>query len=95
MILDRLEASAREMLTGMSGRESPDHSRVVEQCIAAVTELSETLASTDTDDPATEALLEDAREGEDMLLLLQLEKDENAAIDAVSLMLQLKKGLSA
>ena len=90
-----LQASAEEMLHGLPASGRPDHAGVLEQCIATIREMSDLLAEAAQADPAVAALLEDAREGEDMLLLLQLEQSGDAAADAVSLMLQLKKEVSA
>ena len=39
-------------------------------------------------------LQSDAQESAEMMLLFQLEKDEDAAVDAVTLLLQLKKEIA-
>ena len=44
--------------------------------------------------PDVARLQEDARQGEHLLLLMQLENDEEAATDAVSLLTQLRKEVS-
>ena len=68
--------------------------RILEQCSKSAGTLVELLSQ--SDDPAADlaALREDAIEGEQMLMLLRLERGENAAEDSLTVILQLKKELS-
>lgn len=90
-----LQADAEKMLADLPAGGPPDYAAVLEECIGTIREMSDMLSDAAEADPSAAGLLEDIREGEDMLLLLQLEKSEDAAADAVSLMLQLKKEVSA
>ena len=60
-----------------------------------IEDLGETLETAARADPALRPLRQDAAEGHDMLVLLQLEGGEEAALDAVTLLLQLKQEMSS
>jgi len=49
---------------------------------------------TQPDDPEIDALREDALESEQVIMLLVLERNETAASDAISVLLQLKKEMA-
>lgn len=90
----RLQRCADDMAKSLSGTGSKESDKVFDLCVEAVRDLSD-LFATDGHLPGDVSdLLEDIRDGEEMLLLLQIEKGEAAAEDAVSLMLQLKKEIS-
>ena len=89
-----LEASAQALAEDLK-QGAPDISDLISKCLATAQGLSETFASVSEHDRVVEALLQDTQQGESMLLLLQLEDDEDAATDAVSLMVQLKKEIAA
>ncbi len=90
--LGRLQQQAEEMLE-QSG-ETPETTAVLDQCLVAVRDLAETLLASPVQDPKLLAAQEASQEGEEMLMLLQLEQNEDAAVDAVTLLLQLKKELA-
>ncbi|MEL7013647.1 MAG: hypothetical protein AAFO72_10245, partial [Pseudomonadota bacterium] len=92
--MQELETSARALADDVN-KGAPDISDLISKCIATAQGLSETFASVSEHDPTIEGLLQDTQQGESMLLLLQLENDEDAATDAVSLMVQLKKEIAA
>lgn len=91
----RLTKGAEEMLGDASAQNSGDSSEMLETCIETVRDMSDLLSGAADGDAQLTQLLEDAQEGENMLLLFQIEKNEEAAADAVTLMLQLKKEITA
>jgi len=67
---------------------------VLERCSQAAEELVTLLSSSDDRSEEIEAFREDAIEGEQMLMLLRLERSENAAADALTVLVQMKKEMS-
>ncbi len=90
--LSRLQSHATDMLN--EAGDSPQSAVVLDQCLVAVRDMAETLLATPADGPQIQAAREAGQDGEEMLMLLQLEQDEDAAVDAVTLLLQLKKELT-
>ncbi|MBQ4825872.1 hypothetical protein J4729_15120 [Leisingera sp. HS039] len=90
--LDQMQARAEEMLAEAEAAGGPQAGPVLAQCMETIRGLSQTLAAM-PGSTAVEAALEAAQDGEEMLMLCQLEQDEDAAIDAVTLLIQLKKEL--
>ncbi len=94
--LAQLQGQAEAMLE--EAGDTPKSAAVLDHCLLAVREMAETLLSTPQgsvqDMPALQAARAANEDGEEMLMLLQLEQDEDAAVDAVTLLLQLKKELS-
>lgn len=84
-----------QLLESIDAAKGADDADVLERCVAAVSELTSHLNSAHAQDGPVQEALRDAAEGEDMLMLLQLERGEDAAIDAVTLVLQLRKEMSA
>jgi hypothetical protein len=93
-MLNTLQKCADEMLRGIPAFGDVDPSQIVTQCAQAISDMSDTLANVDCSDPVIKDIQEDARGGEEMMLLLQLEAGEEAATDAVVLLIQLKKEIS-
>ncbi len=93
--LIRLTKGAEDMLQDVGRIDGDDCSEMLETCLETVRDMSEMLSEAAGTDPELTELLEEAQEGENMLLLFQLEQDEDAAADAVTLMLQLKKEITA
>ncbi|MFV0515349.1 MAG: hypothetical protein ACK5MY_17200 [Jhaorihella sp.] len=91
--LDLLAARTGEMVASMPRGGGDVQGFVLDHCLATATELSEILGRAAPDDPATAALQADMAEGMDMLLLMQLEQTGEAAEDALTLLLQMKKEL--
>ncbi len=90
-----LKAGADKMLGENSVTSIPESKHVITHCVDALQDLSELFSDVAATVPSVQELLEDVQEGTDMLLLLQLEENETSAADAVALMLQLKKEISA
>ncbi|UWQ74278.1 hypothetical protein [Leisingera sp. M658] len=91
--LDQMQARAEEMLTEAEAAGGPQAGPVLAQCMEMIRGLSQTLEAM-PGSTAVEAAREAAQDGEEMLMLCQLEQDEDAAIDAVTLLIQLKKELT-
>ncbi len=92
--LNMLQKCADDMLQDIPEMSEPNPSQIIEKCARIIGDLSDTLAHADCGDPVIKSIQEDAREGEEMMLLLQLEKGEDAASDAVVSLMQLKKEIS-
>jgi hypothetical protein len=68
--------------------------RILARCTATADDLMQMLSASSEVTPLIEALHEDVFEGEQMLMLLRLERGETAAEDSLTVLLQLKKELS-
>ncbi|MFY0619939.1 hypothetical protein [Shimia sp.] len=97
-VLDQLQShlqtAAKEMLADLDAGRIPDADGLLERCASTVSTLTQSLASFDQSECVAE-LLEDAQDGEETLMLLQVEKSPEAAEDSVILLLQLKKEIGA
>ncbi|KIC13397.1 hypothetical protein [Leisingera sp. ANG-Vp] len=91
--LERLQQRAEEMLAEEDAAGGPRADAVLGRCLEAVQELSEMLEQA-PDSPAAETARETAQDGSELMVLCQLEQGEDAAIDAVTLLVQLKKELA-
>lgn len=89
----QLQSGAEDMLAQANAKDGPQVGPVLEQCMQLIQNLSNSIEDLPDSDLSTSAQ-QAVQEGEEMLLLCQLEEDENAAIDAVTLLFQLKKELS-
>ena len=89
-----LQDCADDLMNGPDLANGSGADRILERCGLAAEELVQLL--TDQDDPRPELKLirEDAIEGEQMLMLLRLERGETASEDALTVLLQLKKEMS-
>ncbi|MEX0285950.1 MAG: hypothetical protein AB3N23_15190, partial [Paracoccaceae bacterium] len=92
--LDLLHKQADRMLDTVETGAEPDAERVLQQCVEAATALSDLFAEADPSDDAAQSLKDDAAESAEMMLLFQLERSEDAAADAVTLLMQLKKEIA-
>ncbi len=92
--LDLLQSRADVLLATMSGQSEPDPNAVLARCVETANALMDVLNGADPDNPTVREVQEDAEESAEMMLLFQLEKGEDAAADAVTLLLQLKKELA-
>ena len=92
--VDLLQKHSARMLDEMDDSEELDTDRILTECTDAIHSVSDLLLSSGNDDPAKQAMNDDVQEGEEMLMLFQLERGEDAALDAVTLMLQIRKELS-
>lgn len=92
--LDYLGDRAGDLMLRLPGDGSGLSDLVLEHCVETAAGLSDILARAGQGDPVAAQLTVDATDGMDMLVLLQLERSDEAAEDAVSLLLQLKKELA-
>ncbi|UWQ81727.1 zeta toxin family protein (plasmid) [Leisingera sp. S132] len=90
--LDQLQSGAEAMLAEAEAAGGPQAAPVLAQCMEMIRNLSQSLDEMPAS-AAVEAAREAAQDGEEMLMLCQLEQDEDAAVDAVTLLIQLKKEL--
>jgi len=91
--VDLLQQQAGIMLDTVDSSDDLDPDAILEGCTEAFASLAELLEIPSADDPAACAMREDVQEGEEMLMLFQLERGEDAALDAVTLLLQMRKEL--
>ena len=91
--VDLLQQQAGIMLDTVDNSDDLDPDAILEGCTEAFASLAELLETPGADDPAACAMREDVQEGEEMLMLFQLERGEDAALDAVTLLLQMRKEL--
>lgn len=89
--MDLLQAAAEDIFALPDFTAPGGADRVLDRCSAAAEELVRLMSGSDAADPATEALREAAIEGEQMLMLLRLEREGNPAEDALTVLVQLKK----
>lgn len=85
-----LQTRAREMLEAADSDADVDTDKLLDECVDAVAALAG-LMDREGDGTAEGELRADLQDGEEMLLLFQLERGEEAALDAVTLLLQLRK----
>ncbi|UWQ56073.1 hypothetical protein [Leisingera caerulea] len=91
--LDQLQSGAEDMLAQAEAAGGPQAGPVLAQCMDLIRGLSSSLEAMPGSN-AVSAAREAAQDGEELLMLCQLEQDEDAAIDAVTLLFQLKKELA-
>ena len=89
--LDYLQDRAEKLIHDLDDTTPAQTDAILEHCLDTANQLSTLLQDFDKADPALAELQEDVMESADMMLLLQLEQSEDAASDAVTLLLQLKK----
>ncbi|SEL90324.1 hypothetical protein SAMN05443999_109116 [Roseovarius azorensis] len=94
MALSLLQNCANEMLADGTDQHTLPPERILDQCVQAAQALATLLMDTQPDDPEISALREDALESEQVIMLLQLERSQTAASDAITVLLQLKKEMS-
>lgn len=90
---DCLQRCAEQMQAEVAGQDKIDPQRIIDQCCEAVSDVSQLIEADGVGNEHISGILRDIRDGEEMLLLLQVEHGAKAAEDAVVLMLQLKKEL--
>ena len=91
--IDMLQQRAREMLDEMGHNDDLDAGAILNRCTEAMSSLAGLLDTAPVNDPTAQGVREDVQEGEEMLMLFQLEYSEEAALDAVTLLLQMRKEL--
>ena len=90
--LGLLQACADDLQA--EGASGDTTERILARCTATADELMQMLSVTSDESPLLECLRDDVFEGEQMLMLLRLERGETAAEDSLTVLLQLKKELS-
>lgn len=90
-VLKSLTTAAENMLHEAGALGAFDCSQVLLTCLETVQGLAADLPQSSAETGDARQLAIDIQESENMLLLFKLEEDEEAALDAVSLLLQLKK----
>ncbi|MGK7752042.1 MULTISPECIES: GTP-binding protein [unclassified Roseovarius] len=91
--VDVLQRHADQMFDALNESEDVDSKKIIDCCSDAIRSVGNLLGS-GTGNAATDALQGDLQDGEEMLMLFQLERGEEAAVDAVALVLQLRKELT-
>ena len=92
--LDVLQSCADELLATPQTASAAIADHILERCSKAADDLVHLLSEADALDPELAALKDDLIEGEQMLMLLRLERGESAADDSLTVLLQLKKEMS-
>lgn len=89
--LEYLQDRAEKLLSTLDDAGTAQTDVILEHCLDTANQLSMLLQDFDQLDPCLSELQDDVMESADMMVLLQLEKSEDAASDAITLLLQLKK----
>ena len=89
-----LRGCADELLSATDTSSGAASERILERCSRTAEQLVELLSAAEDASSDLAALKEDAIEGEQMLMLLRLERGESAAEDSLTVILQLKKEIS-
>lgn len=89
-----LQDRADRLLSELDMTTTDDCAHVLSHCLETATTLSDLLGEFAREDAALTGIQDDIQESADMMLLLQLEHSEDAATDAVTLLLQLKKDMA-
>lgn len=89
-----LRGCADELIAvgGPAHGDTTDH--ILERCNATAHDLVELMSENEGGSDALESVREDVIEGEQMLMLLRLERGDTAAEDSLTVLLQMKKELS-
>jgi len=91
--VDMLQQHGRRMLDDIDQSDDFDADAILSSCSKAISSLAGLLNKEAINTPAAKGAREDVQEGEEMLMLFQLERSEEAALDAVTLLLQIRKEL--
>lgn len=94
MALSLLQGCANEMCAGSTDQRTAPPEQILSHCAQTAQALATLLMDTQPDDPEIDAFREDAQESEQVIMLLMLERNETAASDAISVLLQLKKEMA-
>ncbi|MDU8927838.1 hypothetical protein RXV86_10625 [Alisedimentitalea sp. MJ-SS2] len=90
-----LSRSGQELLRELDGDAPIDTDTILNRCASSIATLSSQLGDTNSVDPALQDAALAAQDGEEMMILLRMERGEDAALDAVTLLLQMRKELTA
>lgn len=90
-----LQNCADELLEELSHSDELDPEGVLDQCVKTANALADILEDANPGNPSVKDVQDEVLETSELMMLLQLEKGEDAAVDAVTLLLQMKKEISA
>ena len=66
---------------------------LIDQCVDTVEHLVDLFSQADSDDPVTDAFIDELAEAAEMMVLMQVEDGDAPAADAVTLLLQLRRDM--
>ncbi|NIZ14743.1 hypothetical protein [Phaeobacter sp. HF9A] len=89
-----IREQAERMLAGCEGAEPPDLACVFDGALNSLRQVLHSLEPHAAQSPRLRALKDAAQDGEEVLMLCQLEQNEEAAIDAVTVLMQLRREMS-
>ena len=89
-----LQTRADAMLSDVDWDSGTCAERILEHCVEAADALQTLMLEANTQSDLAAELRDDAAESAEMMLLFQLEKSEDAAADAVTLLIQLKSEIA-
>ena len=92
--LEFLQSRADQMLNAVHENGPDQQTIVLDHCLETATKLSELMMEAEAGDPSLSGIQDDVMECSDLMVLFHLEKSEDAATEAVTLLLQLKKEMS-
>ena len=92
--LEFLQSRADQMLNAVHENGPDQQTIILDHCLETATRLSEIMMETEAGDPSLSDIQDDVMECGDLMVLFHLEKTEDAATEAVTLLLQLKKEMS-
>lgn len=92
--LEFLQQRADQMLRALQANSHDNQSFVLDHCLETSNTLTEMIMETETSDTTLANIQDDTMECGDMIVLYQLENTDDAALDAVTLLLQLKKDMA-
>jgi hypothetical protein len=95
-VVDRLEDRAKVLTAGMQDMGDDAPAEIIDECVTQIQWLCEYLNDNgDAQDEPLQRARDTAFDAADLVQLMQLERRDSAALEAVSLMLQVKRELQA
>jgi energy-coupling factor transporter ATP-binding protein EcfA2 len=95
-VVDRLEERAQALTVSMQDMGDDAPAEIMDECVTQIQWLCDYLNDNgDAQDESLQRARDTAFDAADLVLLMQLEKRDSAALEAVSLMLQVKRELQA
>jgi hypothetical protein len=89
-----LQSCARDLATFPDAANASVADQIMQRCGTTAEALVQLFSDAEGTDPEVDALKNDAVDGEQMLMLLRLERGETAAEDSLTVLLQLKKEMT-
>ncbi|MBV1896014.1 MAG: 50S ribosome-binding GTPase [Rhodobacteraceae bacterium] len=90
-----LQFCADDMFKKLTHSDEMDPDQVLDQCVRTANALADLLEDVNPGNSSVKEVQDDVLETSELMMLLKLEKGEEAAVDAVTLLLQMKKEISA